>query len=56
MVAWAAVLDTESMQWVSRLPVFFDGKAYRLVAHASIDSCGLEQWSRRIRNDRRHPK
>ncbi len=27
----------------------FDGKTYRLVAHAIVDQCGLEQWSRRMR-------
>ena len=36
----ATSLDT----WV------FDGKAYRLVSHAIVDRCGLEQWRRRMRS------
>lgn len=31
----------------------FDGKAYRLVSHAIVDACGLEQWGRRMRYDGR---
>lgn len=31
----------------------FDGKAYRLVSHAILDPCGLEQWGRRMRYDGR---
>jgi hypothetical protein len=35
---------------LTRLDTYvFDGKAYRLVAHAIVDQCGLEQWSRRLR-------
>lgn len=28
----------------------FDRGAYRLVSHALVDSCGLEQWQRRMRS------
>jgi hypothetical protein len=30
----------------------FDGERYRLVSHATLDPCGLEQWARRMRD---HP-
>lgn len=30
----------------------FDRGAYRRVAHALVDFCGLEQWHRRMRNSR----
>lgn len=34
----------------------FDGSAYRLVSHAIVDVCGLEQWGRRIRNYQQRPE